>query len=77
MADSQLSFDEVAVMLSKQMRAVDTGRANLDVAESQANLAGKLIKIWALELASAMFVRNGGSLPVKFGVLKQKVAIAE
>jgi hypothetical protein len=55
MSETSLSHEEVAVMLSKQMRAVDTGRANLDVAREQANLAGKILKLWSLDLAREMF----------------------
>jgi len=62
MADRTLSFQEIDGLLSKQMLAVDTGRANLDNATAQANLAGKLLKSMALQLACTMFQKTGGKL---------------
>jgi hypothetical protein len=70
-----LTFDEVAIMLSKQMRAVDAGNADLDVAGAQGNLAGKMIKLWALQLACAMFEKQGGELTTSLSKY-QKKAIA-
>jgi hypothetical protein len=67
-----MTFNEVESLLEKQMKAVDSGRANLDVANAQANLAGKWVRIKALRLAEAAFRKSSDTITAGLEDLAKK-----
>jgi hypothetical protein len=48
--------------MSEQIQAVRSGKGDLDIADSLANMTGKMLKSIALEMAYNMYKDQGGNV---------------
>jgi hypothetical protein len=58
----QLSIDEVREILSEQITKINKGDGDIDIADSVANMAGKLLKSVAIEISYAEHISKGGKM---------------
>jgi hypothetical protein len=58
----QLTIEELREVMSDQIRLVQSGKGDLDVADSLANMTGKVLKSVALEIAYGEHKSRGGAL---------------
>jgi len=57
-----MSIDELRETLSDQVRVIQSGDGDLDVADSLANMVGKILKSVALEISYAEHKSRGGQM---------------
>ena len=61
----QLNIEELREVMSDQIRDVKSGKGDLAVADSLANMTGKILKSVALEISYSEHLSKGGrSIPM-------------